>query len=128
VVVRARWVAKPSGGNHNSGVAAFIYPPDPIFKSIGERHVNKKSGSHFIAEDPCKVPGALSTAGFICPGCTDSWDVTQKLDIEKVNKEQNLESGISLENLLSLSKIHLWPVEQKPENLESLPLVSALFN
>jgi len=82
----------------------------------------------FIAEDPCKVPGALATAGFICPGCTDSWDVTQKLDIEKVNKELSLESGISMENLLALSKIHLWPVEQKPENLESLPLVSALFN
>ena len=81
----------------------------------------------FIAEDPCKVPGALATAGFICPGCTDSWDVTQKLDIEKVNKEQSLESGISMENLLALSKIHLWPVEQKTEDLEALPLVSSLF-
>jgi hypothetical protein len=81
----------------------------------------------FIAEDPCKVPGALATAGFICPGCTNSWDATQKLDIEKVNKEQSLESGLSLENLLALSKIHLWPVEQKPEDLESLPLVASLF-
>jgi len=32
-------VAKVSGGNHNSGVAAFIYPPDPIFKSIDEHDV-----------------------------------------------------------------------------------------
>ena len=32
-------VAKAACGNHNSGVAAFIYPPDPIFQSIGERHV-----------------------------------------------------------------------------------------
>ena len=32
-------VAKPSGGNHNSGVAAFIYPPNPIFRSVGERQV-----------------------------------------------------------------------------------------
>jgi hypothetical protein len=32
-----------------------------------------------------------------------------------------------MENLLALSKIHLWPVEQKPEDLENLPLVSSLF-
>ena len=35
----AQWVAKPDSGNHNSGVAAFIYPPKPIFKSSGERQV-----------------------------------------------------------------------------------------
>jgi hypothetical protein len=32
-----------------------------------------------------------------------------------------------MEHLLSLSKIHLWPVEVKPEDLENLPLVSSLF-
>jgi hypothetical protein len=81
----------------------------------------------FIAEDPCKVPGALATAGFICPGCTNSWDVTQRIDIDKVNAEQKLEDGLSFEQLLSISKIHLWPVEQKAEDLESLPLVASLF-
>jgi hypothetical protein len=81
----------------------------------------------FIAEDPCKVPGALATAGFICPGCTDSWDVTQKIDIDKFNSEQRIEEGLSLEQLLSLSKIHLWPVNQKPEDLASLPLAATLF-
>ena len=81
----------------------------------------------FIAEDPCKVPGALATAGFICPGCTNSWDVAQRIDIEKVNAEQKLEDGLSFEQLLDISKIHLWPVEIKPEDLENLPLVSSLF-
>ena len=81
----------------------------------------------FIAEDPCKVPGALATAGLICPGCTNSWDVAQRIDIEKVNAEQKLEDGLSFEQLIDISKIHLWPVEQKAEDLVELPLVSALF-
>lgn len=80
-----------------------------------------------IAEDPCKVPGAFATAGFICPGCTNSWDVNQKIDIERFNAENKIEGSISLEHLLSLSKIHLWPVDQKPEDLAGLPLVSTLF-
>jgi len=81
----------------------------------------------FIAEDPCKVPGALATAGFICPGCTNSWDVAQRIDTEIVNAERRIEGSISLEHLLALSKIHLWPVEQKDEDLESLPLVASFF-
>lgn len=81
----------------------------------------------FIAEDPCKVPGALATAGFICPGCTNSWDVAQRIDPEIVNAEQKIEDGISFENLLALSKIHLWPVESKESDLDSLPLVASLF-
>ena len=81
----------------------------------------------FIAEDPCKVPGALATAGFICPGCTNSWDVAQRIDTEIVNAERKIEGSISLEHLLALSKIHLWPVEQKYEDLEDLPLVASFF-
>jgi len=81
----------------------------------------------FIAEDPCKVPGALATAGFICPGCTNSWDVAQRIDTEIVNAERKIEGNISLEHLLALSKIHLWPVEQKDADIEALPLVASFF-
>ena len=82
----------------------------------------------FIAEDPCRVPGALATAGFICPGCTNSWDVTQRIEIEKVAEERDLNCGLSLDQLLEISKIHLWPINQNLKEFDSLPLVASLFS
>ncbi len=99
-------------------IPGLEHDADPMIMSAALR---------FIAEDPCKVPGALATAGFICPGCTNSWDVAQRIDTEIVNAERKIEGSISLEHLLALSKIHLWPVEQKDEDLEALPLVASLF-